>query len=195
MARQQIKIIWRSQKHAYRSISSGYYGSCSLQVWLGGFLDHIFKYWELAEWNPPPLLCQVSEERSTPPNHLDYSCNTPSPLSALPEKSPTLSFILTHVHGSSSCLIQQFNYIANQQLHSYLSKQFLSCPRLKRKVGNGELRGMGSQSFPVARHDVHNNYFSSNLGIACGPRQYPRRLSNLDILMDFDASNMTLVVE
>ena len=153
------KIIGRSQKHAYRSISSGCYGTCCLQVWLGGFLDHILKYWELAGWNLAQLLCQVSEERSTPPNHLDYSCNTPSPLSALPEKSPTLSFILTHVHGSSSCLIQQFNYIANQQLHSYLSKQFLSCPRLKRKVGNEELSGIGSQSFPVARRNVHNNYF------------------------------------
>ena len=46
----------------------------------------------------------------------------------------------------------------------------------------------------MARHDVHNNYFSSNLGIACGLRQYPRQFSNLDILTDFDASNMTLVV-
>ena len=137
----------------------------------------------------------MSEERSTPPNHLDYSCNTPSPLSALPEKSRTLSFILTHVHGSSNCLIQQFNYIANQQLDSYFSKHFPSCSRLKRKVGNEELSGMGSQSFPVARHDVRNNYFSSNLGIACGQRQYPRQISNLDILMDFDASNITLVVE
>ena len=42
---------------------------------------------------------------------------------------------------------------------------------------------IGSQSFPVARRDVHNNYFSSNLGIACGPRQYPRQFSNLDIVM------------
>ena len=82
------------------------------------------------------------------------------------------------------------------QLHtSYFQNLVFSCPRLKRKVGNEELSGMGSQSFPVARHDVRNNYFSSNLGIACGPRQYPRQFSNLDILMDFDASNITLVVE
>ena len=76
------------------------------------------------------------------------------------------------------------------QLHSQPAVAFLSLKTIsflsQTEKNNEELSGMGPENFPVARHDVHNNYFSSNLGIACGLRQYPRQFSNLDILMDFE---------